>query len=413
MQFRVSSLPINKTSSLFFRMSAMASKFVMFTFLSKYFNEPTYGVYALLATTVTIAIFILGFDFYNYLIRDILVTKEEIASKVFTAIVLYTGIYFLFGITASIVFKRIDYFSDYTTLLILICITEHLNQEIYRLLLAFKKVLLANWFLFFRVAGWTLLVLFQIAILNQNITLNDILVTWTLFNSITLIFVFLTFFQTVKKHLFSVKVKKKWLFKGLKISVIFYAATIALKIIEYANRFIVEEVLDTVSAGIFSFYSNFSMIIGIYVSTIVVSYELPGLIESSTSGEFKSKLKRFKKLLWQHAAIASAVVLVMIYPVLKWQGKELFFNYWPLLLLLTAGMFFMNTSLIYHSYLYIMHREKTLLKIVIICGFVNVLLTYFLCLYFGLYGAGFAFLITGILMFTLRKLSINKKEIQI
>src|SRR5690606_6505055 len=120
---------------------------------------------------------------------------------------------------------------------------------------------------------------------------------------------------------------------------------------------------DEVSAGIFSFYSNISMVISIYISTIVVSYELPDLIESSTNETFDSKLKRFKKLLFRHSSLAFLVVLIAIYPVLLWQGKTSFAEHWPLIILLNIGTFLMNVSLVYHSYLYITHREIKLLEI--------------------------------------------------
>src|SRR5690606_11598199 len=105
------------------------------------------------------------------------------------------------------------------------------------------------------------------------------------------------FSPSIRKHISIIQIKRKWLISGLKISLIFYIATLALKVIEYSNRYIVEAVLDEVSAGIFSFYSNISMVIGIYISTIVVSYELPDLIESSNNETFDAKLLRFKKLL--------------------------------------------------------------------------------------------------------------------
>ena len=151
------------------------------------------------------------------------------------------------------------------------------------------------------------------------------------------------------------------------------------------------------------------MIIGIYVSTIVVSYELPDLIESSITDQFDFKLKRFKKLLIQHSSIAMIVVLLAIYPVLIWQGKESFITFWPLILLLNAGMFLMNISLIYHAYLYIKHREKKILEIVLISSVVNIITTYVFCKYFGIMGAGFAFLITGILIFILRRAAIKRR----
>jgi O-antigen/teichoic acid export membrane protein len=390
-------------------MSAMGAKFLIFTYLSKYFVESTYGIYSLITTTITVSIFILGFDFYNFSIRDILLEKRDVASKVVTSFAFYLSVYVGFAILGYGIFSTTDYFSEYTVLMILICLSEHLNQEIYRLLLAFKRVLLANSFLFMRVAGWTATVLIAIIFLNRDISLRGILQVWAGFNIGTLLLTALFFIRPITAHLGKVSLKKSWLLKGLKVSMVFYAATLALKVIEYSNRYIVEGVLGEVAAGIFSFYSNISMIIGIYVSTIVVSYELPDLIESSTTQSFDEKLARFKKLLIQHSGIAFAVVLVAIYPVLIWQGKESFIRYWPLILLLNAATFLMNVSLLYHSYLYIKHQEKKLLQIVLVSSMANLVATYALCYFFGIIGAGIAFLLTGILIFALRKRAVTVK----
>lgn len=409
MQVTLSKLPLNKAGSLFLRMSAMGSKFLIFTYLSKYFTESVYGVYSLLSTTVTIAIFVLGFDFYNYAIREILLKPNDRASKVATSFVFYGLIYFVFIVLGHLIFEQIDYLSKYATLIILISISEHLNQEIYRLLLAFKKVLVANWFLFLRVAGWTIWVLFQIIVLKKVISLEYILYTWLLFNAAILFITLLWFSETIRKYIPTIRINKDWLKKGLRVSIIFYMATLALKVIEYSNRYIVEGVLDEASAGIFAFYSNISMVIGIYISTIVVSYELPDLIESSTHNDFESKLLRFKNLLIRHSAFAFLAVIVLMYPILLWQGKISFARYWPLIILLNSATFLMNVSLIYHSYLYIKLQEKKLLKIVLISSIINVLTTFLFSYLFGIIGAGIAFLITGIVIFLLRKHAVKKK----
>ncbi|WP_417372119.1 lipopolysaccharide biosynthesis protein, partial [Gelidibacter japonicus] len=364
---------------------------------------------SLLSTTVTIAIFVLGFDFYNYAIRDILLKPNDRASKVATSFIFYGIIYVAFIIVGYLIFDQVDYLAQYTTLIIFIGISEHLNQEIYRLLLAFKKVLVANWFLFLRVAGWTIWVLFQIVILKKTISLEYILFTWLLFNGAILLVTLLWFNQSIRNHIAKIRFKKHWLTTGLKVSLIFYTATLALKVIEYANRYIVEGVLDEASAGIFSFYSNISMVIGIYISTVVVSYELPDLIESSTNHTFESKLLRFKNLLIRHSAVAFLAVIILIYPILLWQGKDSFAQYWPLIILLNAATFLMNVSLIYHSYLYIKHQEKKLLQIVLISSVINVISTFLFSYLFGIIGAGIAFLITGITIFVLRKRAVKKK----
>lgn len=409
MQATFSKLPLNKAGSLFLRMSAMGSKFLIFTYLSKYFTESVYGVYSLLSTTVTIAIFVLGFDFYNYAIRDILLKPNDRASKVATSFVFYLFIYLFFILIGHLIFDQVDYLSKYATLIIFISISEHLNQEIYRLLLAFKKVLVANWFLFLRVAGWTIWVLFQIIVLKKAISLEYILYTWLFFNLAILFVTALWFSQSIRRHISTIQINKDWLRNGLRVSLIFYMATLALKVIEYSNRYIVEGVLDEASAGIFSFYSNISMVIGIYISTVVVSYELPDLIESSTNDTFDAKLLRFKNLLIRHSGFAFLAVIVLIYPILLWQGKASFAQFWPLIILLNAATFLMNVSLIYHSYLYIKHQEKKLLQIVLISSVINVASTFLFSYLFGIIGAGIAFLITGIIIFALRKRAVKKK----
>src|SRR5690606_36217787 len=113
MQLNLSKLPLNKAGSLFLRMSAMGSKFLIFTYLSKYFNESVYGVYSLLSTTVTIAIFVLGFDFYNYAIRDILLKPTDKASKVTTSLLFYAIIYLAFMLIGYLVFKQVDYLAEF------------------------------------------------------------------------------------------------------------------------------------------------------------------------------------------------------------------------------------------------------------------------------------------------------------
>jgi O-antigen/teichoic acid export membrane protein len=120
-------------------------------------------------------------------------------------------------------------------------------------------------------------------------------------------------------------------------------------------------------------------------------------------------LVRFKNLLIRHSAIAFLAVMILIYPILLWQGKPSFAQYWPLIILLNAATFLMNVSLLYHSYLYIKHQEKKLLQIVLVSSAINIAATFVFSYFFGIIGAGIAFLITGIVIFALRKRAVKKK----
>ena len=89
----------HKLVNVFLRISAIGSKFIVFTYLSKYFTDIEFGNYSLITSLVTIMIFVLGLDFYNFSIRDILKTKEtsQIQKKhSFNCSIIFSDIYIFF-----------------------------------------------------------------------------------------------------------------------------------------------------------------------------------------------------------------------------------------------------------------------------------------------------------------------------
>ena len=60
-----------KLLNVFLRMGGIGSKFLIVTLMSKYFDVDVFGNYGLITSIITILIFVLGLDFYNFSIRDI------------------------------------------------------------------------------------------------------------------------------------------------------------------------------------------------------------------------------------------------------------------------------------------------------------------------------------------------------
>ena len=185
---------------------------------------------------------------------------------------------------------------------------------------------------------------------------------------------------------------------------------IILKIIEYSNRFVIDSFLGKEAAGVFTFYSQIAILMTVYINTIVISFELPVLIESSKTKKVKELYVKFKKALKQHIVIVTLGIMVLIKPILIWQNKESFEVYLPILLLLLIGAGFMNYSLAEHFKLYIYNRDKKIVKILVITSIFNLCFTVMFTFWFGLYGASTAFLITGLLMSFLRKKEASKIE---
>ncbi len=397
------SLTFLKFMNVLLRIGGIGSKFLILTLMSKYFDVDVFGNYGLITSLITLLIFALGLDFYNFSIRDILKTKEEqeIVNKVISSLLLYVIIYIIFSIIAYFIFNNVSYLKPFVFLVIGLGVTEHISQEIYRMLIGFKKVLFANILLFVRTMGWSIIIVFNY-FNDVVITIDSIFSLWLIANILTIIIVFIYVLFKNYNRILKGEVVLSWLKKGLRVSAVFLTATISLKMMEYANRFIVDFFMGEQMAGIFLFYSNVSMLITVYVNTIVISFELPALIASTNSPAIFNLLKKFKKSLITHVIISSVFILLIIKPLLIWQNKIEFGAYAPLILFMLIGVGLMNYSLIYHFKLYIFHKDKSLLKAMVISALLSLILTAIFTYLFGVYGTASAFLISCVILFFMR-----------
>lgn len=403
-------IPFYKLINLGLRLGGMGSKFLIIILMSKHLTDFDYGNFGLITTLVTILIYVLGIDFYNYSIRDILKeseTKIDAFNKVSNTLLFYVLIYVFTCPVFYLIFSQVEFTAPYVLIIFLLGITEHFCQETYRLLIAFKKVLMANILLCVRTVSWVLIVLFKIYN-NENIELEYLFRVWLLANSGVI--VFLSIYELIYnyKEFKFFKLDINWIKKGLNTALLFFTGTILLKIIEYSNRFIIDSFLGKEAVGVFTFYSQIAILMTVYINTIVISFELPVLIESSKTNKVKGLYNKFKKGLKQHIVIVAIGIIVLIKPILIWQNKESFEVYMPILLLLLIGAAFMNYSLAEHFKLYIYNRDKKIVKILIITSIFNLCVTVMFTRWLGLYGASIAFLITGVLMSFLRKKEANK-----
>ncbi|CAM1360256.1 lipopolysaccharide biosynthesis protein [Tenacibaculum xiamenense] len=406
-----SPLFISKLANLVLRVGGVGIKFIVFSVLSKYLSNKDFGDYSLITSLITITIFVLGFDLYNFSIRDILQSnneKDEIQSKVFTSFIFYIVIYALFFLLGFIVLPHFDYINNNLFLILFLCISEHLNQEIYRLLIGFKKVMLANILLFLRTAPWGVLIIIM-SYFKINFTVSYVLKVWLISDIFTMVLPLIIYFYRIefKRIVFLLS----WLKKGIKISMIFFIGTIFLKLIEYANRFIVDYFLDREMAGVYSFYSSIAVVITLYINTVVISFELPSIIKSKGTSKECLVFNKFKNSLLLQTIIISILAVLITFPLLSWQNKPLFKEYLPMLYLLVFGAALMNISLLYHFKLYVHKHDLELLKIIVFTGVIGLIVSIILTSFLGIYGASIGFAFSGIVLFLARYYGVKKLKI--
>ncbi len=355
-------------------------------------------------------IFILGVDFYNFSIREILTQKDSfiIQNNILSTLVLYLFIYSLFFLIGFFVFNLVDFTKEYVLLVLFLCITEHLSQEIYRLLIGFNKILLANILLFSRTFVWSVYIGF-LAYSGEIVSIDFILQVWLISDSVTILIPAILYLKYLRLKEF--KINYKWIFNGLKISSLFFISTIFLKLIEYANRFIVDLFLGKEIAGIYTFYSSIAILITVYVNTIVISFELPSILKASDLDQQKLLFTKFKKSLLVQTVVVSIILLLLIYPILTWQDKSNFKEYLPILFFMIIGVGLMNYSLYYHFKLYVKKFDKKLVKTLVISGVASLIIAFILTKFLGVYGAAIAFTLSGGILFLNRFIEVKRLNI--
>lgn len=390
---------IGKLFNLTLRLGGMGSKFILLALLSKYLTTEKYGEFSLIATTVTMLIYVLGLDFYNYLIREIVVEKDNRVNKLLNSFMLYVLIYLLFFVIFYVIKSYFGFDDNLFLLIFIISITEHLSQEFYRIQIALKKITFANVQLFARVFGYSASIIIYYSF-SGEISIKSILKIWALFNSLVLIVSLVEFYYR-SEIIFSVI--PDWLRKGLKTSMFFFGSTIFLKLIEYSNRYIIAIFLSNSDVGIFSFYSNIAIMVTVYVNTIVVSYKLPELLEYSNTPEIGVRLKKVKKELFIQSGIGFLLSVILVLVFLEWQGKIEFKDSIYLFGLLGFSTILSNTSLVYYFEMYITNNERKIMYSTVKSGIFTIVVTTLLIYLFGMSGAGIAAVLSALALLYYRK----------
>lgn len=401
----------NKLIVLFLKVGSMGIKFMFFSILlPKEMAVSDYGAISLLITTITFFIFIIGFDFYNYAHRDFINDdKKSIVLKLFNQ--------FLFNFLIFILIIPLFYgamkYNDlpFIKICLILLFTEYFGQELYRLLIVFSKPILGNIILFFRSSFWIIALIFFHYYSKIDFSIFNILIYWILGNS--LLFLITIIYSLRYKHLKinNLKIDYLWIKNGIRISIPFLLSTIALKTIELSDRYVIKYFYTNEEVGVYSFYSNVSNSLNVFISTSVVIMMYPKILKSFKNNEIKKSktlIKTYKKEMILFLFLFCVLIIMFINPLINWVGKEEYSQelstFWILLL---ASILF-NLSLIPHVILYALSKDRKIIIPVIWAAVVNLVSNIIFVPYFGILGAGISTFLSFLIILSMKYYSVKK-----
>jgi len=380
-----------KLYNLTIRGSATIIKLAFTLFLGSIFTESEFGLYSLIISSIYISLILIGFDVYLDCNRKI-IQKEETKEQAFilnNQLASYIPFYFLFSIVIFFIPERIIP-KEFIFLFFSVSIIEHLNSEIFRLLLALRKTVIANLLFFIRNGLWPLVIL---VLYYFNFQFNiSILLSYWLYASILTLIIGLIFLRKKYKLDLSL-IDKKTIIASYKYAFIFFIGTIAYKIVEFSDRYFIDYYLDKESVGVYSLYSQFGSVLNTIIFTIVISIGYPKLLKAIYSNNLKQIIKERNNMLMEIVIISILTLLggyLLLDNLLAIIDKPLYFKFDYLFYLVIISNIIFNLSYVYHFIMIGYQKDFKITILTLIGAAINIILNIILIQKYGIIGAIFS-----------------------
>lgn len=362
------------------RVLSMGSRFVLIFVLAKLLDPEEVGLFGLIMATISFSVLIIGADYYTYTQREMLSRPTDqwsfvIQHQIKAQLILYI---FLLPIQALFfVFGLIDW--QYFIWFFVLLLTEHIAQEINRLLIAMQKQILASWVLFVRLGSWVLVVIPLMYVYPRFQNIETLFLAWLLGSLLAIVLGVVVIKRSLPSW-HAVKTDYAWLKKGFKVGGLFLLASICFKGLLTFDRYAIEA-LDSISVlGVYVFYIGVVMGVYSFLEPAVFSFLYPKMLKSYHMQDKNAYQNAFKELIVSTIIISIFlglfIWLVMPY-IVNWIEKPIYEDYLSCLPILIAAGFARTLGFIPHYALYSMKGDKW-----IVFAHMSALLVFFVSLMF-------------------------------
>ena len=350
---------------------SLVIKFALTLFIARYMDFETLGLYGLISASSVMLPGFLGLGLMYTLSRKaVMQRKKEIAGALhyYRHFLLLVYLAVLIGaIITGIVLNR----PVLAVMIALIIFFEHMNLDIYQLLLNLSKPFAANFLHFIRTAGWMLIFMLLALVFPSLRTLEVLLAMWVIGSVIAL----LGFFWDARGWLWLRKTEnlslKTWLTREFRESRTIYATGVAAAINQYAAHFLITAFLGLELMGVYIYFIQVISAMANLIQTGVIQIARPKMIRAHREnndayGDIYSKCLKHAALTAVAMAIVAGPALygITLYVVEKPLAIEWFPVFWPLLFAFMLGVFNEVNGLVFYS----QHIDSLILKFTLIAA---------------------------------------------
>lgn len=355
--------PTKRLLNLSLRAATLVSKFALIFVLAKFLEPTEVGLYGLLSATVFYVLMALGFDFYTFASRELIVTDR----RNWAGMLRDQGVFY--GITYSALlplclllfwlgllpWQLAVWFFPLLAL-------EHLAQEFNRLLVAISEPLWASIVLFVRSGAWAIIAALWMWFDPVQRSLDFVLAAWAIgvFVSCLLGASRLRGFDRASLQR---AIDWAWIRKGIRVALPFVLATLSLRALYTVDRYWIEALGGLEQLAAYVLFVGIANAIMSFLDAAVFTFAYPALIASAGKVDRPAFDRQMRRLGHHTLAVAlglSIAAVVCAGPLIDWLDRPSYKQHFGLLYwtVLAAALF--GISMIPHYGLYARREDRTI-----------------------------------------------------
>lgn len=357
------------------RMATLASRFLLVFFLAKLITPSELGLYGLLTASIGYSLYFIGLDFYTYTTRELIKYDRQSWGRIFkNQVALSLVLYALVLPLLTFVFLKGYLPWSLAVWFYALILLEHINQEMFRLFIALSDQLYASVLLFLRQGTWAIGITICMLINPGSRNLDSLLIAWVLSGIVT---VFFGIFRIHKLRAcgWRESIDWAWIMKGLKVSLPFLAATLALRGIFTVDRYWLQSLASLEVVGAYVLFISLGLTMITFLDAGVFTFSYPTLIKAYQKKQtvlFRTKMREMFIQTALFSCFFSAVSLFFMPYLLKLIDKPVFFKYQPMYVWLLVMAVLNAFSMIPHYGLYAQNMDRPIIQghVMGLCAFV-------------------------------------------
>ena len=320
----------------------LASRGIFIVFFARFLKPSELGIYGLFASTIGLAIYILGFEFYTFTTREILARSQVTWAPMRRD---------------QGVFHRLVYVSILPMLLLLfrggvlpwpyvfwfyiLLIGEHLGTELYRLLCTISRSSLANLIYFLRAGIWIYVFVGWALIDPRARRLESVWILWCAGQVVSLIAGTWVVLRLDWARISGTRIDWTWLRRGMQTSFRLFIYAAALWGITTIDRQFLEKFSGPSMVGVYSFYMSIASAIVAFIEAGIVVPVYPRLIAAwnRDPAEFDRIYRSFNRIVWSSTICLIGAAAIGIRPVLRFIGKPIYSSHMDIFWILMGYAF--------------------------------------------------------------------------